>query len=155
MTIKSASKLAISTVTAVALTLSTSFVSAAPDVVVTQAWARATVAAQKTSGVFMQIAVSEDAVLIGASSPVAGEVQVHQTRQNDNIARMEHLKDGLPLMSGRTTELKPGGAHIMLMQLKQPLDDGQLIQLNLTVADKSGAESVVTLNVPVRPITTK
>ena len=128
---------------------------AAPDVVVTQAWARATVAAQSVSGVFMQIAVSEDAVLIGATSPAAGEVQIHQTRERDNIVRMEHLKNGLALPAGQTTELKPGGSHIMLMQLKQALTEGELIQLDLKIADKSGTESSVVLNVPVKPITTR
>ena len=128
---------------------------AAPDVVVTQAWARATVAAQSASGVFMQIAVSEDAVLIGATSPIAADVQVHQTSQKDNVVRMEHLKSGLALPANQTTELKPGGSHLMLMQLKQQLNDGELIQLDLKIADKSGAESTVQLNVPVRPITTK
>lgn len=128
---------------------------AAPEVVVTQAWARATVAAQSASGVFMQIAVSEDAVLVGATSAAAADVQVHQTSQKDNIVRMEHLKSGLALPAGKTTELKPGGSHIMLMQLTKPLTDGELIQLDLRIADKTGTESVVRLNVPVRPITTK
>jgi copper(I)-binding protein len=102
-------------------------------VAVEHAWARATSASAKVGGAFVTIqAVTADSV-VSASSPVAGSAELHQTVNESGVMKMLPVKN-LALAPGKPVELKPGGYHIMLMGLKQPLKQGESFPLTLTFA---------------------
>ena len=102
------------------------------------AWARATVQGQTTAGAYMQITSSERASLVGVESPAAAGAEIHETRMEGKVMRMRALSR-LELFPGKTVELKPGGHHIMLLELKRPLKKGEVvpIRLRLEMKDKS------------------
>ena len=102
------------------------------------AWARATVQGQTTAGAYMQLTSSERASLVGAESPAAGSAEIHEMRIEGKVMRMRALSR-LELLPGKTTEFKPGGYHIMLLELKRPLKKGEIvpIRLKLEMKDKS------------------
>ncbi|HYP68461.1 MAG TPA: copper chaperone PCu(A)C [Thiobacillaceae bacterium] len=102
----------------------------AANLKVEDAWARATAPGQPVAGAFMKLTSDGNAELIGAASPVAGMVQVHMMKMQDGVMIMRQMSS-LPLPKGRTVELAPGGYHIMLMQLKQPLKAGQHVPITL------------------------
>jgi hypothetical protein len=89
---------------------------------------------------------SQSDVLIAAETDVAGLVELHETVVENNMAMMKPLAEGISLPLGSVTELKPGGLHIMLMQLKRELKAGE--NITLTLIFKSGKK--VTFDVPVR-----
>lgn len=108
----------------------------AANLKVEDAWARATAPGQPVGGAFMKLTSDTNAQLVGASSPVAGRVQVHMMKMQDGVMIMREMKS-LPLPKGKTVELAPGGYHIMLMELKQPLKAGEHVPITLKVkADK-------------------
>ena len=121
----------------------------AQNVTVTDAWARATVQGQKATGAFMKITAKDNAKLVGAISPVAGVVEVHEMKMDKDIMKMAALPNGLDLPAGKAVELKPGGYHVMLMDLKAPLAKDTTIPLSLTVQDAKGVKSTVELKLLV------
>ncbi len=112
-------------------------------------WARATVQGQTASGAFMKLTSPTDATLISVASPVAGVVQVHEMKMDGNVMKMRQLEGGLVLPAGKPVELKPGGYHIMLMDLKVPLVKDTTIPLTLVLRDAKGNEIRTELKVPV------
>jgi copper(I)-binding protein len=84
--------------------------------------------------------------LLSASGEVAEMIQVHETKEKDGMMTMEEAKAGIPVPANGTVELKPGGIHIMLMNLKQDLKVGDTFKLTLKF--QSGKE--VSVDVPVR-----
>jgi copper(I)-binding protein len=121
----------------------------AQTVLVQNAWARATVQGQKATGVFMSLSSPAGARLKSVSTPVAGIAEVHEMRMDGDVMNMAARKDGLELPAGKTVELKPGGYHLMLMDLKIALKKGSTIPLTLVFVDSRGVESKTELKVPV------
>ena len=95
---------------------------------VEDAWVRGTVATQKATGAFMRLTPSANARLVEAKSPVAGVVEIHEMTLEKDIMKMRQIP-GLDLAADRTMELKPGGYHVMLMDLKQPLKGGEQVPI--------------------------
>ena len=109
-------------------------VPAAGPVRVENAWARANAGAHAASGAFLAVTAHGAADrLVGASSPVAGKVELHETRMEGTIMRMLPVA-GIDLMPGKKVELKPGGLHIMLLGIKAPLKAGETFPLTLRFA---------------------
>lgn len=108
--------------------------SAASAIAITAPWSRETAGGQNAGGAFMAIANTGTAAdrLIGGSSPVAGRVEIHTMSVDDGVMRMRQLGDGLEVPAGGEVTLKPGGFHVMLMDLKQPLKVGDKVPLTLT-----------------------
>ena len=104
---------------------------------VQDAWARATVANQSATGAFMKLTAPENTRLVSASSPVAGIVEIHEMRMEGDVMRMRAVP-ALPLAAGQTVELKPGGYHVMLMDLKGPLKAGDAVPLTLVFEGTNG-----------------
>lgn len=100
-----------------------------------QPWARATAPRQSVGGVYVTLTSPANDVLLGASSPVARLGEVHEMRMDGTVMQMRTLADGLPLPAGQPVALTPGGYHIMLMDLKQPLKAGQTIPVQLRFRD--------------------
>jgi copper(I)-binding protein len=116
---------------------------------VDDAWARATVPQQKVSGAFMRLTAQRDARLVKADSPVAGVVEIHEMKMDGDVMRMRPV-NGLELPARRAVELRPGGYHLMLMELKQPLTAGQTISLQLTLEDRDGKRQQIEIQAQVR-----
>ena len=123
---------------------------AAAQVQVSQAWARATVVGQKGTGAFMTITSPAGARLVGGASPVAGVVEIHEMAMDGNVMKMRALPKGLELPAGQAVELKPGGYHVMLMDLKEQLKDGSKIKLELKLEGRDGKPVSQPLEVEVR-----
>jgi len=121
----------------------------AQTVEVKNAWARATVQGQKATGAFMQITAPAATTLVGISSPVAGVAEVHEMKMDGDVMRMRPLSKGLELPAGKAVQLKPGGYHLMLMDLKLPLQKDTTIPIKLTLQDSKGVQSTQDLRVPV------
>lgn len=112
------------------------------------AWARATVQGQKGTGAFMKLTAPEGAKLIGASSPAAGVTEVHEMKMEGDVMKMRAVP-ALDLPAGKTVEFKPGGYHVMLLDLKAPLAKGTTVPVTLVFQDAKGTESRLNLSVPV------
>ena len=112
------------------------------------AWARATVQGQKASGAFMSLTAKEATQLVGVSSPVAGVAEVHEMKMDGDIMRMR-AAPAVDLPAGKKVDLKSGGYHVMLMDLKAPLALGSSVPVTLLFKDAKGVESKVELKVPV------
>ncbi len=136
------------TATAILLALGASAWAQSAAVDVQGAWARATVQGQKATGAFMKLTAKENAKLVSASSPVAGVVEIHEMKMEENVMKMRAIPS-LDLPAGKAVELKPGGYHVMLMDLKEPLKKETTVPLTLVVKDDKGVESKVELTVPV------
>jgi copper(I)-binding protein len=119
----------------------------AGSIAIEQPWARATPPGAQVGGGYMTITNTggESDTLVGGSSPVAGEVQVHEMSMQDGVMKMRELPDGLQIKAGETVTLKPGGYHLMLMNLKEPLKQGEQVSATLEFA-KAGKVEVM-LNV--------
>jgi hypothetical protein len=120
-----------------------SAMAAEPTISVTDAWARATPQGAKTGAAYVTITNKGDAdTLLGASTLVAGEAQLHTTTTDNGVMKMRPLKS-LGLKPGASVALKPGGMHIMLMDLKQPLQEGESFPLALDFQKAGRIETVV------------
>jgi len=106
---------------------------------VSQAWVRATVAQQKATGAFLQLKAKRDSRLVEAHSKAAGVVEVHEMVMDGSTMKMRAV-DALELPAGKTVELKPGGLHVMLMDLKQPIKPGDKLALTLVFEDKASKQ---------------
>ncbi|MEO8118493.1 MAG: copper chaperone PCu(A)C [Rhodoferax sp.] len=121
----------------------------AQTVEVKDAWVRTTVQGQKATGAFMKITARDGAKLVAISSPVAGVAEVHEMKMEGNVMKMRAVQGGLDLPAGKTVELKSGGYHVMLMDLKAPLPKDSTVPLTLVFKDAKGVESKVELKAPV------
>jgi copper(I)-binding protein len=122
------------------------------QVTVNDPWVRATVAQQKATGAFMQITSAQDARLVEVKSPVAGMVEVHEMTMEGNVMKMRALPNGLDLPAGKSVELKPGGYHVMLMDLKQQMKEGDIVAVTLVVEGRDKKRSFIEVKAPVRPL---
>jgi copper(I)-binding protein len=121
------------------------------QVSVKDAWVRATVPQQKATGAFMQLVSAKDAKLVEAKSPVAGVVEIHEMAMVDQVMKMRAVP-GLELPAGKMVELKPGGYHVMLLDLKGQVKDGDMVPLTLVVEGRDGKRQTLELKVPARPL---
>ncbi len=118
----------------------------------TDPWVRGTVAQQKATGLFVTLTSASGGRLVSASSPVAGAVEIHEMKMEGDTMRMRALTQGLELPAGQPVQLKPGGYHVMLMDLKQPLSAGQSVPLTLVIEGPKGQRETLTIQAPVRAL---
>ncbi len=131
--------------------LALSATAALAQVDVKDPWVRATVQQQKTTGAFMQLTAQQDSRLVEVRSPAASTVEIHEMSMANNIMRMRAIS-GLDLPAGNAVDLKPGGYHIMLINLKQQVKNGDLIPVTLVIEDKDKQRQIIELQVPARPL---
>ncbi len=122
----------------------------AQNVIVADGWVRATVQGQKATGAFMKITAKDAAKLVAGSSPAAGVVEIHEMKMEKDVMKMAALPNGLDLPSGKTVELKPGGYHVMLMDLKAPLAANSTVPVTFTFQDAKGNKTTQELKLPVK-----
>jgi copper(I)-binding protein len=118
------------------------------QVEIKDAWARPSVQGQQATGAFMKLTAKERMQLLSASTPVAGVVEVHEMKMEGDVMRMRAV-NALDLPAGQTVELKPGGYHVMLMNLKTPLLKDTTVPLTLVFKDAKGVQSKVEMALPV------
>lgn len=119
-----------------------------PDLHLSDAWARETVAGQGATAAYLTIGNSGGGSdrLVEASVPAPARASLHTTSYSNGIARMRPLDTGLEIAPGETVRLEPGGPHIMVESLSEPASAGDSLQVTLRF-ERSGER---TLEVPVR-----
>jgi len=122
------------------------------QIVVGEPWVRATVPQQSGTGAFMTLTSPTDTTLVQADSPVAKHVEVHEMAMENHVMKMRQLVNGLPLAAGQTVELKPGGYHIMLIDLQGQVKEGEQVPLSLTFENADGQRNTIDIQAPVRPL---
>lgn len=124
----------------------------AKSVTVAHPWARATPPGAKVGAAYLEIAAAKQGAdaLIAARAEVAGRVEIHTHKHEDGIMKMQQI-ERLPVAAGQSVVLKPSGDHIMLMDLKKPLVEGDLLPITL-VFEKAGE---ITVEATVEPIGAK
>ncbi|QHQ33850.1 DUF1775 domain-containing protein [Algicella marina] len=107
------------------------------DLAITAAFSRATLPNAPVGGGFLTVTNTgtEDDTLVAAASPAAGHMEIHEMSMQGDVMKMRELTDGLPIPAGETVELKPGGFHLMFMQLAAPLEEGTSVDVTLTFAN--------------------
>lgn len=119
-----------------------------PVVELSDALCRPTPVGRQATGCYLTLTASADDRLVGVSSPVAGRGQIHESRVESNMMMMYELRDGLPLPAGQAVELKPGGVHIMLLSVTEPLKAGDTVPLTLTFASAPPVEITASVGQP-------
>jgi hypothetical protein len=121
------------------------------EVTVKEAWIRGTVPGQKVTGAFMQLSSTADAALVDASSPSAKFIEIHEMKKEGDVMKMKAV-DRLPVPAGKSVALTPGGYHMMLFDLKAPLNAGDVVPLTLTFEDGAGKKSIVEVKATVKSL---
>ncbi|TDP61497.1 copper chaperone PCu(A)C [Roseateles toxinivorans] len=124
---------------------------ASAQVAVKDPWVRATVAQQKATGAFMQLTAAKDTRLVAVSTTLTPMAEVHEMAMDNNVMKMRQIP-ALDLPAGKAVELKPGGYHLMLMDLKQQVKAGDTVPLTLVFEDKAGKRESVEVKAEVRAL---
>jgi periplasmic copper chaperone A len=114
-------------------------------------WVRGTVPQQKATGMFAQLTSTAGGKLVAASSPVAKIVEIHEMAMEGDVMKMRAIP-GLDLPAGKAVELKPGGYHVMLIELKQTLKAGDTVPVTLVIEGKDGKRESVEVKAPVKSL---
>jgi periplasmic copper chaperone A len=115
----------------------------AGDLVISQAWSRQTPSGAKVAGAYLTIENKGSAAdrLVGGSGDVAGRFEIHEMAMEDGVMKMRPLDKGLVIDPGKTVKLAPGGNHLMLLDLKSPLKQGDKVPVTLQF-EKAGKVNV-------------
>lgn len=108
-----------------------------------QPWTRATPGGAKVGGGFMKITNTGTTPdrLVAIKTDVSGVVEIHEMKMVDGVMKMRALGAGIELAPGQTVELKPGGYHVMFMDLKTPIAKDKPVKATL-VFEKAGEVAV-------------
>ncbi len=118
---------------------------------VQDAWVRGTVPQQRATGAFMQLSSTAGGKLVSVSTPAAGVVEIHEMKMDGSTMQMRPVPS-LDLPAGQVVALKPGGYHVMLLDLKAPLNSGDTVVLNLVVEARDGKRETLVVKAPVRAL---
>lgn len=121
---------------------------------VDDAWVRATVPNQHATGVFMQLTSAAAGRLVAVESDAAKHVEVHEMAMQDNVMKMRQVP-GIDLPAGQKVELKPGGYHVMLIDLARQITPGEHIALTLVVEDGKQQQHRVPVQAVARALNAK
>jgi periplasmic copper chaperone A len=116
-------------------------------VTISDAWVKTTVPGGAVSAAYMQIKSTAPVKLVKVDVPISGNVEIHDMKMNDGVMEMRAM-DALEVPANKAVTLKPGGMHVMLFKLKQPINVGDKVPLKLTFegADKKTFSLDVTAN---------
>jgi len=111
-------------------------------VTVEDPWGRPSPTSTSNAAFYMQLdGAGEDDVLVSATSPACGVVELHETQMSDGVMSMQHLPEGIPVPAGETVALEPGGLHVMCMGVTSPLTVGEMIEVGLEF-ENSGSMTI-------------
>ncbi len=122
------------------------------EVVVKNAWIRGIAPGQSATGAFMELTSATPTALVGVATPAAKASEIHTMSMDNGVMRMRAIAS-IPLAAGQTVALKPGGYHVMLLELTAPLPEGATVPLTLTFSDAAGKRTTQTVHATVRPLT--
>jgi copper(I)-binding protein len=113
------------------------------DLTVTSPWTRATPGGAKIAGGYLKITNNGATTdrFVGAKSEPTDHVEIHEMSMSDGVMKMRPLPNGLEIKPGETVELKSGGYHLMFVDLKQPLKQGDTFKARLQF-EKAGSLDV-------------
>jgi periplasmic copper chaperone A len=113
------------------------------DLVISQGWSRATPNGAKIGSGYLTIENKGSAPdrLVAVSADIASKVEVHEMSMNNGVMTMRPVGSGLTIDPGKTVKLAPGGYHLMMFDLKNPLKQGDTLPITLTF-EKAGKASV-------------
>lgn len=120
----------------VSVTVSSTIASASDAISIQNAWVRVTAPGQDVGAAYMTFNSKQDATLIHVESDVTKSIEIHSMTMQNGVMKMRMLQN-LPIKAGKPYKLEPGGFHLMLFDLKQPLAAGQHVNFELTF--KSGS----------------
>lgn len=112
----------------------------AATVAVSGAMCRPTPNGRQMTGCYVTLTASADDRLVSVSSPRAGRVEIHESKMENGMMMMTELREGMPLPAGQAVALSPGGNHIMLLGVEEPMVTGQTVPLTLTFAKAPAVE---------------
>lgn len=121
--------------------------------VVDDAWVRATVPGQPSSGAFMHITAATDSKLVEVKSPVAKTVQIHESKMENDVMSMQAVPS-IALPAGKTVNIEPEGYHVMLIDLVGQIKEGDSVPLTLIVEDSKGAKESIEVQAQARALNT-
>ena len=121
------------------------------QLVVQEPWVRASAPGQAMSAAYMKLSSPQAVRVVGASSPLAGVVELHETRMEQGVMKMLPVP-AIEIPAGGRAELKPGGYHLMLMELKHAVKEGESVPLTVVYELAGGARRAVEVTAPVRPL---
>jgi copper(I)-binding protein len=100
---------------------------------ITQPWSRATPKGAEVAGAYFKITNTGTTPdrLLGGSSPAAGRFEIHEMSMDNGVMKMRPVPNGLEIKPGESVELKPGAYHVMMLDLKQPLNKGDHVKATL------------------------
>ncbi len=124
----------------------------AADIEIKDAWVRGTVTGQQATGAFLEITSKSGAALVGAASPAAAVTEIHEMKMDGGVMKMRAVTR-LELPAGKPVQLGPGGYHVMLLNLKQPLKKGDTVPLTLQVEGQDKKIEAIPVNAEVRDLT--
>lgn len=115
--------------------------------VLESAWARATPPGAAVAAGYLTVTNTGEvpARLVGGDSAAAARIEIHEMAIADGVMRMRELADGLTIPPGETVALEPGGYHLMLMALAEPLVAGQTVAITLRFAEAGTIELPFTI----------
>ena len=126
---------------------------AVAQVKVDKPWVRGAVPGQNATGAFLDITSAKDAALVKAESPVAATVEVHAMEMKNNVMTMREVPK-VDLPAGKQVRLAPGGFHLMMMDLKQPVKNGEKVPIKLTIEYPDKKREIVEVQAEVRGLGT-
>ena len=121
------------------------------QVSITDPWVRATVPTQKNTGAFMQLQSPIAARLVEVRTPVAGRAELHEMAMEGQVMRMRQVQS-IDLPAGKPVNLASGGYHVMLLDLKRQLKEGENVELTLVLQDAAGKRQDIKATLPVMPL---
>ena len=119
--------------------------------VVDDAWVRATVAGQPSTGAFMHITSSTDSKLVEVRSPVAKTVQIHESKMQNDVMSMQPVA-AVALPAGKSVAIEPEGYHVMLIDLVNQVKAGDQVPLTLIVEDSKGVKELIEVKAEARAL---
>ena len=118
---------------------------------VQDAWVRATVAGQPSTGAFMTLQADSDSKLLSVQSPVAKTVQIHQSTMKDDVMSMRQV-ESVVLPAGKPVSFDPHGYHIMLIDLTAQVQEGSKVPLTLIVENAKGEKETIEVQAEARAL---
>ena len=119
--------------------------------IVDDAWVRATVPGQPSTGAFMHITSSTDSKLIEVRSPVAKTVQIHESKMTNDVMSMQPVAS-VALPAGKSVAIEPEGYHVMLIDLVNQVKAGDQVPLTLIVEDSKGVKESIEVKAEARAL---
>lgn len=123
----------------------------AADIKVDNAWMRATAPGQEVAGAFMNITSTDNAKLVGVSSPAAGKLGLHSMSMDNGIMEMRQINT-IALPKGKTVQLTPGSLHVMLFDLKHPMKQGETVPMTLDIVTADQHHASIKVEVIVKDL---